>query len=133
MPLFQGAFETIGKSASDSIYLNLTFVFSVNGYLLALFMATIDKFYAVTFPFNYGKKRATIFRTAIAITTGFNAALSTVIAVFGTSGRLGYSILLGIYNTNTLLIFLTISILYILIIAQLVRNQRNLSKVNARG
>ena len=132
MPASHLAFENSGES--DSIYLNVTFQFALNGYLITLFMATFDKFYAVAFPFKYGKKRAIIFKTAITMTTAPNAVWSVVVAtIYKTLGRQGYSTIIGIYNVITVLMFLTTIILYILIIAQLIRNQRSLRKVNDCG
>ena len=134
VPVSRYAFEKRGESPSDSIFLNTTFSFGLNGYLIALFMATIDKFYAVMFPFKYGKKRATIFKTAVTITTVPNAAWSIGLAtIFEIFGRQGYLTVIGIYNIITLLAFLAISVLYILIIAELIRNQRSLRKVNVSG
>ena len=97
-------------------------------------MATIDKFYAVMFPFKYGKRRACIFKSAIAVTTVFNAVLSTaIITGLSTFGQQAYMIVSALYNVILSLMFLTILILYVFIIAKIVRNQRNLSKVNDTG
>ena len=134
LPINHFVFGTGGEKATDFLYLNVSFGFCVNGYLLTLFMATIDKFYSLMFPFKYGKKRATIFKTAVTITTVPNAAWSIGLAtIFEIFGRQGYLTVIGIYNIITLLAFLAISVLYILIIAELIRNQRSLRKVNVSG
>ena len=99
-----------------------------------LFMATVDKFYAVMFPFKYGKKRATIFKTAIFITIVPNAVMAIAVAtMFGTLGRLAFEFMITVNNVLVSSMFLTINFLYILIIAKLIRNQRNLNKVGSTG
>ena len=127
LPAHHVAFEPQG----DITYLNAALAFAVNGYLMTLFMATVDKFYAVMFPFKYGKKRAIIFKTAITVTTVPNAVWSIVLAIiFATFGRQGHVTLVAIYSIITLLMFLNINILYIFIIAKLIRNRRNLRTIN---
>ena len=97
-------------------------------------MATIDKFYAVMFPYKYGKRRAIIFKFAIAVTTIPNAVLSIVIATsFETFGQQAFTFMIAFYNVTFALMFLTTKILYIFIIAKIKRNQRNLRKVNDSG
>ena len=130
MPAHHVAFEPSG----DITYLNAALAFAVNGYLMTLFMATIDKFYAVMFPFKYGKRRETIFKTAIFITTVPNAVLAIAIATgYRFLGSLGFLLIIAFYNVSFLAMFLTTIILYALIIIKLVRNQRNLRKVNDTG
>ena len=130
LPLNQFVFETRGEHSYDSIYLNASSMFAVNGYLMTLFMATADKFYAVTFPFTYDNWRASIFKTAIAVTTVPNAVLSIAIAIsFETFGQKAFTFMIEFYNVTFVLMFLIIFILYIVIIAKLKRNQRRLSGV----
>ena len=129
LPLLQYAFGTRGTSDSNSIYLNITFVFAMNCYLMTLFMATIDKFYAVMFPFKYSKKRKQIFKAAIAMTTIPNASLAIVIA-FGSEA---FKLIAAVYNMIFSLLFITINIAYIIIIAKLICIERSLSKVNDSG
>ena len=96
-------------------------------------MATIDKFYAVVFPFKYGKRRETIFKTAIAVTTIPNAVLTiTMVTSFCIWGRQAFmlTLMLAFYNVFCSLMFVTILILYIIIIAKLIRNHRNLRTIN---
>ena len=97
-------------------------------------MATIDKFYAVMFPFNYGRNRLIIFKSAIFITlvpnAMFSIALATAVVILG---RQAYLILNGIYSAIIVLMFLTICILYTIIITKLIRYQRNSAKVNDFG
>ena len=131
LPFIHIAFEKEAKSASDSIYLNIAFLFSVNGYLLALFMATVDKFYAVIVPFNYGKRRATIFKSAIAITLVPNIVLAvTLSTIIDSLGPRAFIFMTQTYNVSILLMFLTICILYTIIIRKLIRSS---SKVKDSG
>ena len=131
LPFLQFTIETRGEYSYGSIYLDVSAMFAANGYLMALFMATIDKFYAVMFPFNYGPKRATIFRTAVSLTTIPNAAMAITLAVIPrTFGQQGFELITLSYNVIFALMFLTTNLLYVLIIAKLIRNQRSLGKVN---
>ena len=130
LPVHQVAFEPQG----DMTYLNAALAFAVNGYLITLFVATVDKFYAVMFPFKYGKKREQIFKAAIVITIVPNAVLAIVIAAgYRIFGTIRFLFIIAFYNVSFALMFLTILIFYIFIIAKLIRNQRNLRKVNANG
>ena len=134
LPAQQYAFENRGESASDSLLLNISSAFLLNGYLMTLLMATIDKLYAVMFPFKYGKRRATLFKAALFITTVPNAMLSVVIATsVDIFGRQAFMFIITFINIALLLMFLTINILYTLIIAKIIRNQQNLNKVNNTG
>ena len=134
LPFLHYAFKRRGEPVSDDImhaYRNITVMFALNGYLLTLFMATFDKFYAVVFSINYGKKRATIFKTAIFILLVPNTVLALALAtIYQTLGRRAFLIINAIYNIIILLMFLMITIFYVIIIAKLVRNQQNLRKVN---
>ena len=134
LPLQQFAFKTRGESATDNTFFNISSMFCLNGYLMTLFMATIDKFYAVMFPFKYGKRRARIFKTTITITTVPNAmqAVATVSSVY-ILGPQVFIYVVAFYNVFLSLMFLTINILYIFIIAKIMRNRRNLRKVNDSG
>ena len=134
LPLIQYAFETNGKISHDNAYLNTATSFTINGYLMTLFMATIDKFYAVTFPYKYSKWRATIFKIAIALTTIPNAVLAIVVAISPKIfGRPIVTLIVAFYNAAFSLIFFTIIMLYVFIIAKIIHNQRNLRKVNDSG
>ena len=125
LPAQQYNFETRTESPSDSIIVNVCMLFAINGYLLALLMATIDKFYAVMFPYKYGKRRGTIFKAAIFIMLVVNTALSIAQAtVVDILGRKAILIINGIYVIIIMLMFLTICIFYIAIIAKLIRNLR---------
>ena len=134
LPFIHSAFGTNGKSASDNIYLNITYLFAINGYLLTLFMATIDKFYAVMFPLNYGRKRLMIYKSSIFITLVFNALLAIILATIVVNlGQLAYLIIRTVYSAVIFLMFLTIGVLYTIIITKLIRNQRISSKVKSSG
>ena len=134
LPLQHYTFKTRGAYGPNNTFFNICSVFSINGYFLTLFMATIDKFYAVTLPLKYGRRRSTIFSTAIAITTIPNVMLAVVIAtcvdIFGLQA---FTFAVAFYNVFLSVMFLTINTLYILIIAKIMRNQQNLNKVSDSG
>ena len=134
LPFLQYAFEKREREAYDVMYLNASFVFILNGYLVTLFMATIDKFYAVMFPFKYINWRATIFKTTIFITLIVNTALGVTLAtIVGTLGRQTVLVVNGFYSVMTLLTFIAICVAYLIIIAKLIRNHRYISRVKDRG
>ena len=134
LPLIQFVFETRGGISSDSIYLNAASAFAVDGYLITLFMATVDKLYAVMFPYKYGNRRATILKITVALATVPNAVLAIVIATsFELFGQHAFTFIMIFYNVAFLLVFLAIVVLYVFIIAKLIRNRRNLRKVNDSG
>ena len=134
LPLIRYIFETRGQVTPDSAYLTTALMFAINGYLMTLFMATVDKFYAVMFPFRYGKRRAIIFKTATFILLVPNAVLAlTLTTIFEILGRQAFLIIALIYSVIILLMFLTISIFYTIIITKLIRQQLKLSKVHVRG
>ena len=134
LPLLHNALESGEKPVSNSIYYNVSSTFAVNGYLVTLFMATVDKFYAVMFPFKYGKKREQIFKAAVIFTIVPNAMLAIAIAAgYRIIGTIRFFFIIAFYNVSFALTFLIILIFYIFIIAKLIRNQRNLRKVNING
>ena len=134
LPLVQYIFETRGRISPDSLYLDVFSTFAVHGYLITLFMATVDKFYAVMFPYKYGNRRATIFKITVALATVPNAVLAIVIATsFELFGQHAFTFIMIFYNVAFLLVFLAIVVLYVFIIAKLIRNRRNLRKVNDSG
>ena len=134
LPLQHYTFKTRGAYGPNNTFFNMCSTFSVNGYFITLFMATIDKFYAVMFPFQYGKKRATIFRAAIAITTVPNTVVAIAIATaFNIFGLQAFIYVVAIYNVFLSVMFIIIFTLYTFIIAKIMRNQRNIRKVNDSG
>ena len=62
------------------------------------------------------------------------ALLAIAIAIsFETFGQQAFAFMIAFYNVTFALMFLTINILYILIIAKIMRNQQNLNKVSDSG
>ena len=58
------------------------------------------------------------------------ALLAIAIAIsFETFGQQAFAFMIAFYNVTFALMFLTINILYIVIIAKLIRNRRNLRQV----
>ena len=134
LPLLRYAFRTRLEFVAYRTYHDISLAFAINGYLMTLFMATIDKLYAVMFPFKYGKRRVTIFKAAIAITSIPNAVLAiAIVTSFRLLGLQAFLMIVELYNVIFSLMFLTIIILYILIIAKIIRNRRNLRKVHGTG
>ena len=125
-------FETMDSGANDFIPFNVCFLFAINGYMMTLLMATVDKFYAVLFPFKYSAKRSTLFKVSAFLTTAGNAVISVAAeAAVVFTDRHGYAFKYGVavYNAVYILTFLTINILYIVIVAKLVASQRKTRSV----
>ena len=134
LPVQQSSFEMTTQASFYRMFFNAFKTFVINGYLLALFLATIDKFYAVMFPFKYRKRRVTIFRTAIFITLVPNTVLIFILATIGDNlGLQAFLIMHLIYGVIILMMFLTICIFYVIIIAKLFHNHQNLTKVKDNG
>ena len=128
-------FESMQSGANDFIPFNVCFLFSINGYFMTLLMATVDKFYAVMFPFKYGSKRTIFLKVAAVLSTVVNAMLTvSVVTAITFTGRHGYSFdyLVTGYNAVYLLTFLAINILYILIAVKLIHSQRKTRSVAPR-
>ena len=125
-------FEAVESGANDFIPFNVCFLFAINGYLMTLLMATVDKFYAVLFPFKYSSKRSTLFNVASLLSTLGNAAVSVAAeAAVVFTDRHGYAFKYGVavYNTMYILTFLVINILYVMIVAKLINSQRKTRSV----
>ena len=134
LPFQPYVFERRAEPVSNDIlhaYFTITIMLVINGYLQTLFMATFDKFYAVVFPIKYGKRRGTIFKTAIFILLIPNSVLALALAaIFEILGQQAFLLVNVIYIAIILLMFLMIVFFYVIIITRLLSNQRNLNKVN---
>ena len=93
-------FEAAQSGANDFILFNVCFLFSINGYLMTLVMATVDKFYAVMFPFKYSAQRATLLKVAVMLSSVGNAVLSIAEeALVVLTGRNGFVFQYGVIGT----------------------------------
>ena len=102
---------------------------------MTLLMATVDKFYAVMFPFKYGSKRTIFLKVAAVLSTVVNAMLTvSVEAAITFTDRHGYAFdfMVTGYNTMIGLTFLTTNILYVIIVAKLFYSQRKTRSVTPK-
>ena len=128
-------FEAVESGANDFIPFNVCFLFAINGYLMTLLMATVDKFYAVMFPFKYGSKRTTLVKIAVILSTVVNAVLTVLVeATITFTDRDGYAFdfMVTGYNTVYGLTFVTTNILYVTIVAKLIYSQRKTRSVTPK-
>ena len=102
------------------------FIFAMNGYLLGLLMATVDKFYAVFYPFKYRLKQNMFFKTALFLTFVWNLVFTSILRI-----RLRIFFLIvyrryifATYFVYILLIFLSTIILYACIVIQLAHGRK---------
>ena len=96
------------------------FAFAMKGYLLALLMATVDKFYAVFYPFKYRSKQKIFFKIALFPSFGWSLAFASILRI-----RIGWLIfyrryIFGAYSVFILLILLTTISLYVCIVIKLI-------------
>ena len=96
------------------------FAFAMKGYLLALLMATVDKFYAVFYPFKYRSKQKIFFKIALFPSFGWSLAFASILRI-----RIAWLIfyrqyIFRAYSVFILLIFLTTISLYVCIVIKLI-------------
>ena len=104
--------------------------FLMNGYLFTLFMATLDKFYAVMRPFKYRQKQKLIVNIAYLFAFGFNLVFIMITSPLRQI-TLFASLILMIRYVYTAVVLLTppVTILfYVPIIAKLIANGKKLQK-----
>ena len=123
-PFFVMRFE-LHRSLESTIYIlfNISFLLAMNGYLMTLLMATIDKFYAVRFPYEYGLKRLSFLKIATALSTVGNAIIAVVLTVSLTLMTTIFSYMAQVYGIIYILTFATTIILYIVIIVNLIKSR----------
>ena len=128
LPLFAVAGEGAELSSPLLVVLNqfnrLLSFWVVNAYFSALFMASIDKLYAVTSPFNYKTKRELFVKIAVVLAGPIDFAISGVIA-----SPLWYDVItlfVRIYNALFLLTFLTTILLYVIIVVRIIQSERSM-------
>ena len=108
--------------------------FLLNGYWAALLSATVDKFYAVFFPFKYRLKRQIFVKIGVVSAFGVNLFLVATVKFLqfldnhsGTSFFTSW--LIFVYSLLNLVIFSTTIVLFIGIVAKLIHNGRKLRTV----
>ena len=124
--LMKMGFHSTLESIISKLF-NVCFLFAMNGYLMTLLMATIDKFYAVRFPHKYGLKRAKFLKIATALSTVISATIAVTLVL--SASRTTISYLRQVYSIVFILTFVTTIILYIVIIASLIKSGRKLRTV----
>ena len=110
-------------------YQNSVLLFSLNGYLITLLVATIDKFCAVMFPFKYRSKHPLFVKLAFVFAFGVNLLLTTCVIMSHFVPGLNRSMYILLYSFTLLLIFLTTITLFVGIVAKLIHNGRKLRTV----
>ena len=110
-------------------YQNSVLLFSLNGYLATLLMATIDKACAVMFPFKYRFKHPLFVKLAIAFAFGVNPFLTAAVRISYHTESMNRRLYVVLYNFALLVIFLTTMTLFVGIVAKVVHNGRKLRTV----
>ena len=106
-------------------FMNLCFLFAMCGYLFCLITATVDKFYAVYFPFKYRLVHTKIIKIAIGLTFGLNAGINVGIQPLYLLKNLPryVSIIRAAYGAMYILVIVTVIVMYVLIVVKLIRSQ----------
>ena len=104
-------------------------IFMVNGYLSTLLMATIDKFWAVMYPFKYGSSHKRFLNVALIFAFGVNVVSTSAVAMerFNESRALSWTVMA--YNIALALMLLTVIGLFVAIGVRLIQNERKLRKI----
>ena len=111
---------------------NFSFLFIMQGYLFTLFVATVEKFYAITYPFKYRTNQNWFFKVGVFTATAVNAVVilfPTVIRVVATDDGRIMSIYPTIYTVAIAVIFLTTIALYVAIVVKILKNEQQLGKI----
>ena len=104
-------------------------VWLLNGYVSTLLLATIDKFYAVSYPFTYQVKHQFFLKTALFLTFGLNLLPTTaVLAARIIRQKIHGMWTVFVYNIVLILAFLVTIVLFLAIATKLVHNNRKLRK-----
>ena len=104
-------------------------VWLLNGYVSTLLLATIDKFYAVSYPFMYQAKHQFFLKTALVLAFGLNLLPTTaVLAARIIRQKIHGMWTVFVYNIVLSLAFLVTIVLFLAIATKLVHNSRKLRK-----
>ena len=104
-------------------------IFMVNGYLSTLLMATIDKFWAVMYPFKYGSSHKRFLNVALIFAFGVNFISAAVakLEAFIVNRHFTWTVIA--YNIALGLMFLAVIGLFVAIAVKLILNERKMRKV----
>ena len=109
---------------------SLAMVFAMNGYLMTLLAATSEKFYAVTFPFEFRLKMKKIHVVGKCFSFGFNFCIVGGITLVRNVASVQILLItIAGYSVFTTLTFVTTIVLYVMIVAKLIRNDKQVHKV----
>ena len=112
--------------ATVMLFRHSVILFSLNGYLTTLLVATIAKFSAVVSPFKYRSKHSLFVKLAVALAFGVNLFLTAGVTMSYFVETLNKKLYIMLYSIAFLLIFLTIITLFVSIVAKLTRSDRKL-------
>ena len=126
---------TQAQIAVKDLY-NSLLLFLLNGYWAALLSATVDKFYAVFFPFKYRLKRPLFVKMAVVTAFGVNLIVVALARILKYLESLDATLLFQwwftlVYSFLHFVIFLTTIVLFACIVAKLIHNGRKLRTVGA--
>ena len=115
--------------------LHFAFGFVLYGYLFCLLTATVDKFYAVYFPFKYRLVHKRIIKIAIGLVFGFNIAINGLMRFVNLvllDFRQHREIHRAVHDVIYGLFFVSVSILFVLIVVKLVQSGKKFNKVELK-
>ena len=127
------------KNGSYSIihaeFLNISFNFVLFGYILCLLTATVDKFYAVYFPFKYRLVHKKIIKITIGLVFGFSAtiyAIRQTVQVLKDVHFMAFIGLMAAYSVINSLVFVTVVVLHVLLVVKLIETGRKIGRVEQK-
>ena len=121
-------FGTAVYMALDLIF-SFIFIFGINGYLFGLLMATVDKFYAVYFPFKYRITHGKIVKYGIVFVLSSGMILQLLFGTLISLFPLKITLFVSINTVIVVLVFVTVNVLFVLIVVKLVQNGKKLGRV----
>ena len=110
---------------------NMIFLFAMNGYLFALITSTVAKFYAVYFPFKYSLIRKKILKISIFLVCVINNVIGVALMIpeWFLHAPTYRAVTTSIYALLFLMVFISVIVLYVLIVIKLVGLRKKLGKV----
>ena len=124
--------EFLVHLSADSVLtgvFNSSGIFVMNAYLSTLLMATVDKFYAVYFPFKYRLKRSAILKVAVVLAFGANWLLVLYVELarqLQSEGEMDWTAVF--YSVVLVLILLGTTAMFLAIVLKLIHNGRKVRK-----
>ena len=126
--------QGLNHPTAFNVTLNFLFLFVMYAYVFCLIAATVDKFYAVYFPFKYRFAHKKIIKIAIGLVFGFNTILDIGMQfIFFVAITSAYVTLIKtLYVLLYVLVFVTVIVFFVLIVVKLVQNGKKLGKVTPK-